>query len=234
VTVSAGQAQDAATAAAQKTATEQAYVHATTTAEAQGTSTQQAIIGLTATIQAGATESADKKTQEAPMMFARQTAVFAEARKTEIELQKTTATMWVSAWGPVFLILVVLLAGLFYLWKKGRVGVIQDENGRVRIIMINDRALQPDLMYSPVLDFQKNGVYMPELGVSETTQRQIVHETKVVEAVRALPQGYQRQALGLAGGISTPQSGPQINIQVVQPDHLAPVLDEVEGGLLED
>ncbi len=72
-------------------------------------------------------------------------------------------------------------------------------------------------MFGPVLDFsQKNMVTAPDLGGSDELQRQIVHETKIVEAVRALPPGYQRQALGLAGGMSTPQ--PAVNIQVIQPN----------------
>jgi hypothetical protein len=89
------------------------------------------------------------------------------------------------------------------------------ENGRVRIIMVNQRALQPDLMFGPVLDFSdKHEVTAPALGIPEETQRQIAHETKVVEAVRSLPPGYQRQALGLAGGMV---QKPAVNIQVIQP-----------------
>jgi hypothetical protein len=129
---------------------------------------------------------------------------------------------------------VVLVAAVFVVWKKSQIGVISDENGRVRVIMINNRALQPDLMFGPVLDFsRKNAVTAPALGGSDELQRQIVHETKIVEAVRALPPGYQRQALGMTARMSTPPTGAQINIQVVQPERLGPVLDEVEGHLLD-
>jgi hypothetical protein len=208
VTVAAAQAFDTATAQAQGTATQAA-------SEQHATATQMAVIGLTATVEAKATAVAEQKTQEAPLIWAKQTAVYAESQKTQIELQKTQATMWVSAWGGWFLALVVLVVAVFVVWKKSQIGVIADENGRVRIVMINQRALQPDLMFGPVLDFsQKNAVTAPALGVSDELQRQIAHETKIVEAVRALPPGYQRQAVGLTGGMV---QKPAVNIQVIQP-----------------
>ncbi|MCX6067202.1 MAG: hypothetical protein NT121_15850 [Chloroflexi bacterium] len=208
VTVAAAQAFDTATAQAQGTATQAARAQ-------QATATQLAVIGLTATIEAKSTAVAEQKTQEAPLIWAKQTAVYAESQKTQIELQKTQATMWVSAWGGWFFALVVLVVAIFVIWKKSQIGVITDENGRVRMIMINQRALQPDLMFGPVLDFSdKNSVTAPALGTSDEFQRQIVHESKVVEAVRALPPGYQRQALGLAGGMA---QKPAVNIQVIQP-----------------
>ena len=234
VTVSAGKVQDEATQQAASAAAAQARLEITNTAQAQATATQMAVIALTATVEAKSTEIADEKTQEAPLVWAKQTAVYAESQKTQIELQKTQATMWVSAWGGWVFALVVLVVAVFVIWKKSQIGVISDENGRVRVIMINNRALQPDLMFGPVLDFsRKNVVTAPALGSSAELQRQIVHETKIVEAVRALPPGYQRQALGITAGLSPQQAGPQINIQVVQPERLGPVLDEVEGHLLD-
>lgn len=208
VTVAAAQAFDTATAQAQGTATQAASVQ-------QATATQLAVIGLTATVEAKSTAVAEQKTQEAPLIWAKQTAVYAESQKTQIELQKTQATMWVSAWGGWILALVVVVVAVFVIWKKSQIGVITDENGRVRMIMINQRALQPDLMFGPVLDFSdKKVVTAPALGISDDFQQQIVHETKVVEAVRSLPPGYQRQALGLAGGMA---QKPAVNIQVIQP-----------------
>jgi hypothetical protein len=209
VTVEAAKAYDTATAQAQGTATQAA-------SEQHGTATQMAVFGLTATVEAKATSVADQKTQEAPLIWAKQTAVSAESQKTQIELQKTQATMWVSAWGGWFFALVVLVVAIFVIWKKSQIGVIADENGRVRVIMINQRALQPDLMFGPVLDFsQKNTVTAPALGVPDELQKQIAHETKIVEAVRALPPGYQHQAMGLAGGMA---QKPAVNIQVIQPN----------------
>lgn len=158
VTVAAAQAFDTATAQAQGTATQAA-------SSQQATATQMAVIGLTATIEAKSTAVAEQKTQEAPLVWAKQTAVIAESQKTQIELQKTQATMWVSAWGGWFFALVVLVVAVFVIWKKSQIGVITDENGRVRMIMINQRALQPDLMFGPVLDFSdKNSVTAPTLA----------------------------------------------------------------------
>jgi hypothetical protein len=234
VTVQAAKVADAATQQAAEAATQQAIVNEKGTQEANATTTQMAVLGVTATVEAQATEHAWKQTQEAPMITAKSTAMMAEARKVEIELQKSQATMWISAWGGwVFAVFIMGIAS-FVIWKRSQVGVVMDENGKVRLVMINQRALQPALMSSPVLDFSNGQVVTPNLGVPAETQRQIVHETKIVEAIEALPPGYQRQALGLAGGMTTQAGSPQINIQVVQPDRLAPILDEVEGALLEE
>jgi hypothetical protein len=187
----------------------------TATAQAQATATQMAVNGITATVEAKTTEIAAQQTQEAPLIWAKQTAVYAESQKTQIELQKTQATMWVSAWGGWFFALVVLAAAIFVIWKKSQIGVITDENGRVRVIMINQRALQPELMFGPVLDFsRKDVVTAPSLGIPEDVQRQINHETKVVDAIGHLPPGYSRQALGLTSGMV---QKPAVNIQVIQP-----------------
>lgn len=222
-----------ATKAAWQVTVAAGQAHDTATAQAQGTATQQAVIAITVTFEAQATTEADKKTQQAPMIAAQQTAVKVESEKAVLELQKAQSTQWVSAWGPVGLILVALLAGLFYLWKKSQVGVILDENGRVRLVMVNKRALQPDLMFGPVIDFsERRGATAPALGVSDDIQRQIVHETKIVEAISSLPPGYPRQAVGMAGSL-TSNPAAQVKIQVVHPDRLGPVLDEVESGLLE-
>ncbi len=187
----------------------------TATAQAQATATQMAVTGITATVEAKATEIAAQQTQEAPVIWAKQTAVYAESNKAKIELDKAQATMWISAWGGWFFALVVLAAAIFVIWKKSQIGVIADENGRVRVIMINQRALQPDLMFGPVLDFsRKDGVTVPSLGTSDDIQRQINHEAKVVDAIGRLPPGYSRQAVGLASGMA---QQPAVNIQVVQP-----------------
>jgi hypothetical protein len=234
VTVSAAKERDLATQQAAQAATQQAIVDLKSTQEAHSTATQNAVVAITEAYKGTATAASEKKTQEAPIVFAKQTAVSADAQKTVIELQKTQATMWVSAWGGWVLAGIAACVAIYVVWKKGQIGVIQDENGKVRLVMVQNRALQPDLMPGPVIDFSQGKVSSPDLGVSEATQSQIVHETKIVEAVAALPVGYQRQALGLAGGMASPQTGAQINIQVVQPERLAPVLDEVEGGLLEE
>lgn len=229
VTVEAGKAQDAATAQA-------ASSQATATAEWKATATEAAVIVATEKANANATATADYKTLQAPIVSAQATAIYVQTKKTEIELQKTQATMWVSAWGGWVFAIVAMAAAGFMLWKKSQVGVVPtDNNGRMQMVIINDNGrkvlVRPDVMAGPALEISKIGSSMPQL-VAPEIQREVTHGAQVVEAVRSLPPGYQRQALGMAAGL-TPQNGAQINIQVVNPNNVSPVLDEVEGGLLD-
>lgn len=224
VTVAAAKAQDTATAQAQAAATQQAQINTMATAEAHS-------IGLTATFEAKSTEIADKKTEEAPIIRAKQTAIYAESEKVQIELEQKKATMWVSAWGGWIFGTICLIVGVFVVWKRSQIGVIADENGKVRLVMINQRALQPGLMPGPVIDFSdKRQVTMPVLGVSPDMQQQIVHERNIVDAIAELPQGYPRQALGMTANLSAPGS-PAINIQVVQPGQVQGWLEDVQGQI---
>jgi hypothetical protein len=230
VTVAAAQAADTATAEAHATATAQAYVAATTTAESHATSTQWAVVGLTATIQAQGTQIAEQKTQEAPAVAAREAALKAQTEKLQMELEKERANAWFGSWGWVIVSVVLIGALGYFFFKKSQVGVITDADGNVALIMIKDRALQPKLMFDPVLDFTgRQGVMVPELGVTDEIQKQIVHERNIVDAIEALPPGYPRQALGMAAGLSTPASA--VNIQVVQPQQVQPWIEDVQGQI---
>jgi len=217
VTIAAGKAIDTATAQAAAIATIQADERATSTAQAQGTATQAAVVGLTATIEADSTKLAYDRTQEAPVVWAKGTAISAEAEKTVIELQKAKATMWASAWGGWLFGIICLALGAFVVWKKSQVGVISDGDGKVKILMIGKNALNPDLMFRPVIDFNnpKGGAVAPALGTSDEIQQGVTHDRMIVDAIKSLPPGYQRQAIGMAAGMNKPAA---VNIQVVQPN----------------
>jgi hypothetical protein len=229
VTVQAGQAFDAATAQADRE-------QKTATAIVEGTATQMAVVATTATVQAQATQAAFEQTQQAPVVYAQQTAVFAQARKTEIELAKSETTMWVSAWGGWVFSLVVILTALFVIWKKSQIGVIPtDANGKPQMVVINQGGqkilVSPGLMPAPMLSVTRDGATMPML-VDQAFQEKTTHGAQVIEAIASLPPGYNRQAMGLAGGLSAPTGG-SVNIQVVQPGAVKGWLDDVEGQITE-
>jgi hypothetical protein len=227
VTVAAAQAADAATAQAK-------IDEKTATAEYHATATQGAMIVATERANNGATATSDYKTQQAPIEDAKKKALDIETKKAELELKRAQDTYWLSAYGGWFFALLVAIAAGFVIWKKSQFGVVLDENGKVRIVMIGKRALLPELMVNPVADFSsKDKVTVPDLGVNAETQSRQAHERNVVDAIAALPQGYPRQAVGLAGGMMGQPGGAQINIQVLSADRMNPVLDEAEGGLLE-
>ena len=229
ITVAAGKAQDTATAQAQAAATAQAYQHATSTAEAQATATQMAVLGVTATFEAKSTEISDKKTQEAPIIAAKLKGIEIDTQNAELEFKKKQDTYWLSAFGGWVFGIIALVIGIFVVWKKSQIGVIADENGKVRIVMINQRALQPALMHEPVIDFSNGQVNVPPMGTPPEMQHQLVHERNIVDAIAELPQGYQRQAVGMTAGMTAPQSA--VNIQVVQPGNVQSWLDDVQGQI---
>lgn len=220
VTVSAAQAQD------------------TATAQANATATERAVLATTATVQAAATATSVYQTQQAPVLFAQQTALYAQAMQTEIELKKSTATMWVSAWGGwVFAVVVIILAG-FVIWKKSQVGVIPtDQNGKAQMVVINQGGqkilVSPALMPAPMLTVSRDGASMPML-VDQAFQEKTTHGAQVIEAIANLPPGYNRQAMGLAGGLAAPGAAGSVNIQVVQPGQMGDYRREFEAKLLEE
>ena len=231
VTVQAGQAFDAATAQA-------AREQATATAVVQAAATQAAVMAMTQKAESHATEIARQETQQAPVMYAQQTAVFAQARKTEIELAKAETTMWVSAWGGWLFALVVMGLAGFVIWKKSQIGVIPtDQNGKPQMVVINQGGqkflVSPGLMPAPMLTVSRDGASMPML-VDQAFQEKTTHGAQVIEAIGSLPPGYNRQAMGLAGGLSAPTGNGSVNIQVVQPGQLENIRHELDAKLIEE
>jgi hypothetical protein len=110
-----------------------------------------------------------------------------------------------------------------------------DQNGKAQMVVINQGGqkilVSPSLMASPALTITNDRTEMPML-VEASLQEKVTHGAQIIEAVRSLPPGYQRQALGMTAGMTQP-NGAQINIQVLNPGNVSPVLDEVEGALLE-
>jgi hypothetical protein len=224
VTVEAGKARDAATAKA-------AIDYATQTAVVQGTATQMAVIGLTATVSAAQTMTPAAATQQAPVAWAKNTAIAAEAESAKLTADRQRMTNDVLAWGPILSFSVLLGAFLFYLWRKSQVGVISDERGNVRVVMINGHALNPDLMFGPVLEFLKSGTRMPALGIPLDMQRQSVRENNIVRGIASMPQGYPAQnGMRLLSGMNA--GG--VNIQVVQPGQLGAIRDELDERIAQE
>jgi hypothetical protein len=202
------------------------------TQQAQATGTAVYHQGVTATVVAGATATTEYQTRMAPIWKADEQAAEARARKTEIELRQAQATEVVDAWWLYILVFVLAIAFLYYLWKKSQVGVILDERGRLRLVMIGQTALNPDLMFRPVMDFRDGQIEAPRLDVSDDTQRQITHEAKIVDAISMLPPSGGNQGMKLLGSM-TSQPG-SVNIQVLQPGQLTDIRRELDGKLEED
>lgn len=230
--------------AVEATATEQARLDERARANAGATSTQQVweatqqagVAQATSTAAAEATKGSVEATRSAAAWNAQATAQAAQAENTVIELNKTKMTYGITAWGPWVILLIVVGAFIFYIWKKSQVGIVQtDSSGRYPVMVIQEgkrkMVLMPDRLPVGLLELMDDGASAPQLTDPES-QRQATRGAQIVDAVKSLPPGHPRQAVGMASSLTT-NPGAQVNIQVVQPDRLGPVLDEVEGGLLE-
>ena len=215
-TIQAGYAQGTSTAAA-------GDAQATSTAAAAGTSTQIAYMNGTATVQARGTEVAATETASAPFLEAEWTAVSAKAESAELAAtrERNTNDFWAAA--PLILIFSALGAGIYYMWKKSKIGIVApDENGNLPVVIFTDlmRVFRPDLMPTPLLEV--DGAIVKDPNQDEVTRR-----SQAVQAIGQLPPGYQRQALDIASSFDGGQQPAQI--EVVDEHVIQGWVDDVEG-----
>ena len=213
VTVQAGQARDTATAQAQATGTAVAWAQGTAQAERNATAT------------------AAKATAEAPAVAANNTAIAAKAEKEVIALRQAQNTEWADAWAPYLFFIVALGVLVFLLYRKSQVGVIADDRGRIRAVVMGKSVLNLDLMLRPVMEFNDGRASAPTLGVSDEMQRLTVHESKIVDAISMLPPPMNRQGMQLLGGMTSQQ--PAVNIQIAPSQSVQGWLDDVQAQISE-
>jgi hypothetical protein len=236
VTVAAGKSYDAATAQAQETATAQAFVQATSTAAAQATGTQAAVFGITATVAAEAMKTSDFKTQQAPFVEAKMTAVRAQAESAELAASRERMTNGFIAWGPWFIALVAVAAFVFVLIRKSQVGTVErDANGMMPGVVLfhngQKQFIVPDRMFSPVLTLDSHGISAPQLADPER-QEGATRRAQAVEAINALPPQTQRQGMGLMAQTFNTATRP--TIEVMESGQVAGWVDEAETKLGEE
>lgn len=230
VTVQAGYARDTATAQA-------AAAHGTSTAQAQATATQQAVIGLTATIQAEATATADYKTQQAPFLFAQQTAVFAQAQSADLAAKRERMTNGVIAWGPWVLVIALIGVGIFVTIRKSAIGTVpRDANGMMPGVVIiagkQKQFISPDRMAGPVITVEGHSVTAPQL-VSPDVQEATTRRAQAVEAINALPPQQQNRGMNLMGQTFN-STTPRASIEMVDESRVSGWIDEAENSLTEE
>jgi len=230
VTVQAGYARDTATAQA-------AAAQGTSTAQAQATATQQAVIGLTATIQAEATATADYKTQQAPLVFAQQTAVFAQAQSADLAAKRERMTNGVIAWGPWVLVVALIGVGIFVTVRKSAIGTVpRDANGMMPGVVIitgqKKQFISPDRMAGPVLTVDGKAVTAPQL-VPPEVQEATTRRAQAVEAINALPPQQQNRGMNLMGQTFNPAT-PRASIEMMDESRVSGWVDEAERKLSEE
>lgn len=230
VTIQAAQAEGTSTAQAANvigTSTARAAGdQATSTAQAAGTATQIANLQGTAVVDARHTSVAATSTAEAPFIYAQHTAVYAQAESADLAVRRERMTNDMWAWTPLILIFLVMLASGYFMFKKGKIGVVnRDENGMLPALVFTDhmRVLLPELLEAPMIGI----VDGKQVGASPN-QADVTRRAQAVQAIGQLPAGYHRQALDIAGGsFGTASGAPQI--EIVDENVIQGWVDDVEG-----
>lgn len=233
VTVAAAKAADAATAQAQAAATQAYFSGVTATTEWKATATQNAFVAQTAAAQVRETATADYKTQQAPIEAARLRALNAQADAAELALVRQKATNDFQAWGPWVLAAVCGGMLIFVVIKKSEVGVIKDGRGNTEAVKVGNRLVNPSLMIRPVLEFNRDGVTAPELGVPMDAQSQHAHDRNIVAGISAMPQGLLNQAVKYLQELTAPRA-PGVQIQVLQPGQMGSLRADLEEQLAQE
>ena len=230
VTIQAAQAEGTSTAHAASvigTSTARAAGdQATSTAQAAGTATQISNLQGTAVVEARNTSVAATSTAEAPFIYAQHTAVYAQAESADLAVRRERMTNDMWAWTPLILIFLVMVASGYFMWKKGKIGVVnRDENGMLPALVFTDhmRVVLPELLEAPVMDIVEG----KQVGASPN-QADVTRRAQAVQAIGQLPAGYQRQALDIVGGsFGTASGAPQI--EIVDENVIQGWVDDVEG-----
>jgi hypothetical protein len=204
----------------------------TSAAMAQGTAMQMAVLGITATVEFNRTATAEYNVKQAPIEAAKIRALNAQADSAELARDREAATNWLQAYGPWLFAFCCLAALAFVMIKKSEVGVIQNGRGDVELVKVGRRMTKPSLMILPVLQFDKDEVTAPELGVPMDVQSKQAHESNVVAGIANLPQWAAQQAKSLLSGLTS--QAPGVQIQVLQPGQMGSVRDELEQALAEE
>ena len=219
----------------------------TATAEAlhvQSTATQAAVWVMQtadertwqATQSAAQTQQAVIATQDYAVFEVRATAQSAEAASVELKLKRERMTNGFIAWSPFFILLILVVAGLFFADRLSRIGRIEhDATGQMPAVMTLSnglwRMVLPDRMASPVVEIGPN-VNAPMLAdpdVQEATTRR----AQAIEAMRHLPPSTANQTQSIAeAGFGTKTTRRAVEIIEECTPVLGAVIDDAEHELL--
>lgn len=117
-----------------------------------------------------------------------------ELSNLEVEQQRQKNTPeWVV---PMLVVLVGLAAGVMYLKQYSRVREVKNDDGDIELILVDNRALRPQLLPGPVLEFVNGAATMPLL-TSAAEQSRVTERAQAVDAIKAMPAtGTTPQAAG--------------------------------------
>jgi hypothetical protein len=97
-------------------------------------------------------------------------------------------------WVVPFLIAIVLTAAVaLYVYRYSRVREVTDGDGTVQLLFFDDKAIRPQLMAGPVIEFDKDGITMPML-TAPAEQSKVTERAQAVEAIKNMPANTTPQA----------------------------------------
>lgn len=158
----------------------------------------------------------------------------AELSNLNVEQQRDTNTIdWLAP-----LIGVAIIIGVFAIVqiRKSRLQkVVNEEDGTVEGVLVDDKLIKLDLMPTPVMDLSGKTPTAPEMTDPET-QKAVTRMALGVRALRELPaQMPPQMSVGLYNGVFGEQQTKKPVVQVL-PEGQTPkdILEELEGQVVEE
>ena len=201
--------------------------------DASGTATaQQVAIWNAATLQVAPTH--DAMTLQAAYVEQTLAANDAELSNLNVEQQGQKNTVeWVIPLGAVMIIVIVWAVVQF---RKSRVQkIVNEEDGTVEGLLVDEQLLRPQLMLGPVLDLRGKTATAPEVTDKET-QREVTRRAQAVEALRAMPtQNPTANAAGMMNSVfSQEQRAPAVEVLMPGQQGTRVILDELSDQVIEE
>lgn len=189
-----------------------------------------------ATQSAAQTQQAVVATQDYAVFEVRATAQAAEAASVQLKLRREQMTNGFIAWSPFFIILVLVVAGLFFANRLSSIGRIEhDATGQMPAItaLVNGdwKVLMPDRMHGPVVEIGST-VTAPRL-VDPDIQEATTRRAQAASFVHQLPPSTTNQAQGVSeAAFGTRTTRRAVEIVEERVPALGAVIDDAEIELL--
>jgi len=114
-----------------------------------------------------------------------------ELSNLEVEQQRQKNT---PEWLVPFLIAIAAaVVGAIYVMRYSRVREIKNDDGEVELLFYDEKAIRPQLMSGPVIEFDKDEINMPQLTAS-AEQSRVTERAQAVDAIKNMPASTTSQA----------------------------------------
>ena len=171
-------------------------------------------------------------TQQA--VFVEQTMAANKARLSGLEVEQQEDTNTIDWLAPLLGVTTIIVVFAIVQIRKSRVQkVVNEEDGTVEGVLIDDKVIKLDLMQTPVLDLSGKTPTAPSIGDPET-QKDVTRRAQGVRALSVLPAQMPPQ---LSAGLFNEVFGDQKKkpvVEVLEPGQAKGMLEELIGQVVEE